>query len=154
MHVHPRWDGKAARKKGKGIKDLHQLCGDIFYLISLLRPTHCLRPYERKAFKGPYGAITEAGPGCALSRGLSCRKHAMQAGARAPCPGGPRAKVGCSPPSSLSLAREKTCLNHLCELLLSLRKQLSPASSFPAPVPPTHSHIPLLVATRRNRPGK
>lgn len=100
------WEGSL--EEGKATKDLHQLCGDIFYLISLLHPTCCLRPDERKACEGPYGAITGAGPSCALSRGLSLHDHAVQVGAHAPCPGGPHAEVGPTPPSSsLSLAGRK-----------------------------------------------
>lgn len=139
MHIHPCWEKKAARKKGKAIKDLHRLCGDIFYLISLLYLTCHQRPDEGKAHEGLYHATGEDWTPLCSERGAeSPRSHSASGNLctlprRSSCRGWTHSCFLTPPPQG------KPDLNQLCKMLLSPRKRLSPTSSFSAP------HIPIAL---------
>ena len=154
MHIHPCWDGKAARKKDKATKDLHQLCGDISCLISLLYLTPCRRPDEKKNLWRTMRCNCEGWtPSCSeqvaeLLRSWSASGSTCTSPWRSSSRGGTRSSFLTQPHQG------KPHVNHLHELLLSPRERLSHASSFLAPMPPTRSCIPLLIAAQHNRLGK
>lgn len=137
MHIYPCWEKNAARKKGKAIKDLHRLCGDVFYLISLLYLTCCRRADEGKAHEGLYHATGgDWTPLCSEWGAESPRSHSASGNLRtlprrSSRRGGTRSCFLSPPPQG------KPDFNQLCEMLLPPRKWLSPTSSFPAPHVPT-----------------
>lgn len=135
-HIHPCWNGKADRKKGKAIKDLQQYCSDIFYLFPLLYTVHCQRPEGKKAGEGPYVVMAGDGLCCALSRGWADRITRCRSALTSPM-GSLHKGTSNSP---CSACRGKPHCNYLCGMLLSPRKSLSPTSSFPplcCPLVPT-----------------
>lgn len=132
MHIHLCWDGKAVGKKDKATEDLHQLCSDIFYLISVW---HTVRDQKKEKPMKDH-MVWSWGPDCILLWAREAELLRSCSASRSTCISVRRSSHwGGTHFFFLPQPHQgKSGSNRLWELLLSLRKQLLLISSFLAPL--------------------